>query len=129
MIDPVTGQADYDPKKGEFVWAFDVRPVLRFHNGKWHKAMIATNDVLAGEPVDLGSPAADRSDPDAMIYPFKKMIGNQIADAANRSDLRYWSLTCSGFSGGPQPYWVDYEWDPALWDADDLPLPEPTYSG
>ena len=84
--------------------------------------MIATNDVLAGEPVDLGSPAADRSDPDAMIYPFKKMIGNQIADAAQPIlDPQILVPHLFGLLGGHNPYWVDYDWDPALWDAIDYP--------
>ena len=115
-VDPVTGRATYDKKKGTFVWALNVRPVLRFHNGKWNKKMINTNDYFSSEPVDLASPAADRNDPDAMIYPFKKMIGNQIADA-DPSNTRLLVPHLFGLAGGDYPYWGVFDWEKALWDG------------
>ena len=117
-IDPITGRPTYDKKKGTFVWALDVRPTLRFHNGKWHRAMIGINDIALEEPVDLGSPAADRSDPDAMIYPFKKMIGDQVVDDEYDTVL---VPHLFGTAGGPYPYWGNWDWDLALWDAFDYP--------
>ncbi len=113
------GRPDYDAKKGEFVWAKNVRPTLRFHNGKWHKAMININDKLIEEPVDLGSPTATRSDPDAMIYPFKKMIGNQPADANNDTVLVPHLFKAT--EAMPNPYWGVYDWDLALLDAFNYP--------
>ena len=112
------GRPDYDKKKGEFVWAKDVRPTLRFHNGKWNKTMIAVNDRPLEEPVDLGSPVGDRSDLDAMIYPFKKMIGNQVVDANNESVL---VPHLFGKAGGDFPYWGTWDWDQALLDAFNYP--------
>ena len=120
------GRPDYDPKKGEFVWASDVRPTLRFHNGKWNKTMIAVNDQPAGEPVDLGSPAADRTDPDAMIYPFKRMIGNQVADDENDTVLVPHLFKAT--DAMPNPYWGVYDWDLALWDAVGYPTGQ-SYTG
>ena len=34
-VDPATGRPTYDKKKGDFVWANNVRPELRFFNGKY----------------------------------------------------------------------------------------------
>ena len=119
------GKPDYSALKGEFVWAKNVRPTLRFHNGKWHRAMININDIALEEPVDLGSPAADRNDPDAMIYPFKKMIGNQVVDANNDAVL---VPHLFGKAGGPNPYWGTWDWNLALWDAFNYPTGQ-TYTG
>ncbi len=119
VIDPITDRPDYDPKKGSFVWALNVRPTLRFHNGKWNKTMIGVNDVSLEEPVDLGSPAADRSDPDAMIYPFKKMIGNQVADAEIGTILVPHLFKATETM--PNPYWGVYDWNLAVMDAIDYP--------
>lgn len=113
-VDPVTGRATYDKKKGTFVWAYNVRPTLRFHNGKWNKVMINVNDTILNEPVDLASPAANRLDSNAMIYPFKKMIGDQIADATYDTIL---APHLFGLAGGPNPYWVIYNWELALQDG------------
>ncbi|WP_078121032.1 tetrathionate reductase family octaheme c-type cytochrome [Thiosocius teredinicola] len=113
-VDPVTQRPTYDKKKGTFVWSYDVRPTLRFHNGKWNKVMINVNDQYTSVPVDMGSPAADRSDPEAKIYPFKKMIGNQVADAYNYTML---VPHLFGLAGGPYPYWVFYDWHLALEDG------------
>jgi hypothetical protein len=49
-----------------------------------------------------------------MIYPFKKMIGNQVSDANNNTML---VPHLFGLLGGEHPYWVDYDWDLALWDG------------
>ncbi len=113
-VDPITGRPTYDKKKGTFVWALDVRPTLRFHNGTWNKMMINVNDAFDHEPVDLGSPVGDRNDPEAMIYPFKKMIGNQVADAQNNT-MNVPHLF--GLAGGDYPYWAFYDWDLALRDG------------
>jgi len=127
-IDPVTGRATYDKKKGSFVWAYNVRPTLRFHNGKWNKTMINVNDIAGDEPIDLGSPAADRTDPDAMIYPFKKMIGNQLID--NYDDYNTILVPhLFGLAGGSSPYWGVYDWVGALLDGTTYTGQDEYYSG
>lgn len=123
-MDPITGKPTYDKKKGTFVWGLNVRPVLRFHNGKWNRVMINVNDQYTSLPVDLGSPAADYTDPDAMIYPFKKMVGNQVADAGNQTML---VPHLFGSKGGPNPYWAKFDWDLALQDG--AAYTGQTYSG
>ena len=51
-----------------------------------------------------------------MIYPFKKMIGNQPADAGvgNQTIL---VPHLFGTVGGPNPYWGKYDWNLALEDG------------
>jgi len=63
--------------------------------------MIGVNDIVLEEPVGLGSPTADRTDPDTMIYPFKKMIGNQLADDINDTVL---VPRLFGKAGGDYPW-------------------------
>ncbi len=120
--DPVTNRPMYDKKKGSFVWETNVRPTLLFHNGQWNKMLVGADDTYTGDPdpsnpVSLGAPAADYTDGDAMIYPFKKMIGNQIADIANK---RIMVPHLFGSAGGPNPYWGTYDWDLALIDGSNV---------
>ena len=108
----------FDRKKGDFVWEFNVRPSLRRFNGMWEKMIINVNDTYAvGEgtpenPVVLGAPVGSRGD--GMIYPFKKMIGNQPADVVNRRIL---VPHLFGPAGGDNPFWGTWDWDLALLDA------------
>ena len=114
VIDPETGMPDYDKMKGSFVWANNVRPALRYSNGKWNRKVIGMSDSYDAEPIDLASPQGSYSDPDAMIYPFKKMIGTQPVDPVN-SLLVVPHLF--GGKGGPNPYWAKYDWDLAIQDG------------
>lgn len=116
------GRFDYDKMKGDFVWANNVRPTLRRHNGSWNRMIINENDTYTGtpspsNPVVLGEPAAPK-DPalagSAKVYPFKKMIGNQVADTVNQ---RVYAPHLFGKKGGANPYWTVYNWDLALRDA------------
>jgi hypothetical protein len=118
--------------KGCFKWGTSVRPVLRFHNGTWNRRVMGVSDKFATatgtaeSPVDLGSPAATYTDADAMIYPFKKMTGNQPAgptpdDPAVSTVLvpHLW-----GKVTGPNPFWRPagvttgfFNWDLSLIDG------------
>ncbi|NHA13724.1 tetrathionate reductase family octaheme c-type cytochrome [Thioalkalivibrio sp. XN279] len=120
-IDADTGKPAYDKMKGSFNWELNVRPTLRFYDGKWIKSLIGENDTVASLPsedgkVYLGGPAADYTNPDAKIYPFKKLIGNQPADANNGTIL---VPHLFGTAGGPNPYWGAYDWNLALQDGAD----------
>ena len=86
-VDPATGRPTYDKKKGTFVWANNVRPTLRYYDGKWNKTLMNVNDQYTVLPAVLAEPTADYTTMDAMIYPFKKMVGNQVADANNSTML------------------------------------------
>lgn len=112
--DPVTGRDTFAKKKGTFVWANDVRPTLLYHDGKWNKTFIGENDQYTSLPAVLGAPSADYTTPGAMIYPFKKMIGNQPADLNNQTIL---VPHLFGGKGGPNPFWKDFDWNLALTDG------------
>ena len=120
-LDPVPGPDPVDPtrpswdiKKGDFVWAFNVRPTLRFFNGKYTKTLIGVNDTYVDEPAVLAEPMGDCNDPNSVVYTFKKMIGNQPADVVNKRIL---VPHLFGTAGGPNPFWGTWDWDLALLDA------------
>jgi octaheme c-type cytochrome (tetrathionate reductase family) len=108
----------YSKQKGCFTWGTNVRPTLRFYNGKWNRVIMGRNDkgLDTTKPVDLGSPAASYKDADAMIYPFKVMTGNQPFDATDKTVLvpHLW-----GTVTGPNPYWSKFDWNLALRDSAD----------
>jgi len=113
-VDPETGKPLYDKMKGTFVWAVNVRPELLYFDGKWTKTIINVNDRYTSLPAVLGAPATDYTNPAAMIYPFKKLIGNQPADKNNKTIL---VPHLFGTAGGPNPYWGKYDWDLAIRDG------------
>ena len=58
----------YSKKKGCFTWATNVRPTLRYYDGKWNRIIVGFNNKYTTTPVDLGSPSATYKDPAAKIY-------------------------------------------------------------
>jgi len=110
-IPVILGRPAYDKKKGTFVWENNVRPTLRYFNGKYTKFLAQVNDKYTSLPAVLAEPVGDHTDPEAMIYPFKKMIGNQPADANNQTIL---VPHLFGSAGGPNFYWKTFDWGPAL---------------
>jgi octaheme c-type cytochrome (tetrathionate reductase family) len=113
-IDPETGKPTYAKKKGSFVWKKNVRPTLRFSNGKWERMVINISDKYTEEPIQLATPLGNRNDPEAMIYPFKLMSGNQPVDPVTHTVL---VPHLFGPKGGPNPYWKKYDWNLALQDG------------
>ena len=122
-VDPATGRPTYDKKKGTFVWANNVRPVLRYYDHQWDKAIIGQNDTFAKPAVvdgriSLAAPTATRNTPGAMIYPFKRMIGDQaVAYSVATDSYKLVVPHLFGLKGGPNPYWSFYNWDLALQDG------------
>lgn len=112
--DPETGRPTYDKKKGTFVWQNNVRPTLRYANGKWKRMVVGVSDKYDKEPISLGEPVGDYTDPKAMIFPFKKMIGNQPVDPVNKLVL---VPHLFGKISGPNPYWGAFNWSLALEDG------------
>ncbi len=114
-IDPIPtddfGKATYDKKKGSFVWDMNVRPTLKWHNGKWNRMIIGVNDTFDSTPVVMAEPVGAMDDGLSKIYPFKKMIGRQPADAINDR-----ILVPHLFPGpaGENAFWKNFEWGPAL---------------
>lgn len=113
--DPDTGMPTYNKMKGTFDWSNDVRAKLLWFNGKYEKALIGDNDMFPADPAVLAMPVGDYTDGEAMIYPFKEMIGNQPADLADDQIL---VPHLFGGAGGPNAYWGNYDWNLALQDAD-----------
>ena len=114
-IDPIPvdqyGKATYDKKKGTFIWEQNVEPTLRWASGKWKRMILNENDQYEELPVVFADPVGEKHDGKSKIYPFKKMVGNQPADAANKTML---VPHLFGLSGGPNPYWAKYNWYLAL---------------
>ncbi len=90
---------------------------MRYFNGKYEKFLIGVNDQYETEPAVLAEPVGDHTDPAAMIYPFKKMIGNQPADFNNNTIL---VPHLFGTTGGANPYWGKFDWNLALQDGADV---------
>ena len=112
--DGVTQRATYSKMKGCFTWGTNVRPSLRYYDGKWNRVIVGFNDKWTTQPVDLGSPSATYKDPAAKIYPFKKMTGNQVADKNNKTLM---VPHLYGAAAGPNAYWSKYDWVGSLTDA------------
>ena len=113
-IDPDSGRATYNKKKGSFVWEFNVRPTLRYANGKWNRPIVGLTDKYDSVPIALADPIGDYTDPKAMIYPFKLMIGDQPVDPVTKTIL---VPHLFGTDGGPNPYWGAYNWTESLIDG------------
>jgi hypothetical protein len=112
--DGVTQRTTYNKMKGCFTWATNVRPTLRYYDGKWNRMIAGFNDKWTTQPVDLGSPSASYKDVAAKIYPFKKMTGNQVADKGNKT---MFVPHLFGTAAGPNAYWSKYDWVGSLTDA------------
>jgi octaheme c-type cytochrome (tetrathionate reductase family) len=112
--DGTTQRVTYSKMKGCFTWGTSVRPTLRYYDGKWNRMIVGFNDKYATTPVDLGSPSATYKNAAAMIYPFKKMTGNQVADKNNKTML---VPHLYGAAAGPNAYWSKYNWTGSLADA------------
>jgi len=113
-IDPDTGLAAFDKKKGTFNWEFNVRPTLRWHNGKWERKVVVVDDKYDEVPIQMAKPLGKPSDPDAMIYPFKRFIGNQPVDPVTKTVLVPHLFSKKT---GPNPFWGKFDWGLALQDA------------
>jgi len=113
-VDPATGRPTYDKLKGTFVWKNNVRPTLRYSNGMWDRKVVLANDKYVEEPISLGHPVGDYTDPNAMIYPYKLMKGNQVVDPVTKTIL---VPHLFGTQSGPNPYWGKWDWNNAIIDA------------
>jgi hypothetical protein len=76
--------------------------------------VVGISDKYDEEPIQMAEPLGDYSDPDAMIYPFKLMIGNQPVDPNTHTVL---VPHLFGTAGGPNPYWGTWDWTKALQDG------------
>ena len=124
-------RSTYSKQKGCFVWQNNVRPVLRFADGKWNRMMVNTNDGYASLPVDLASPTATYRTAGAKIYPFKKMVGNQPADKNFKLGKTTKTVLVPNLFGNAttdaDAYWVSFDWARAL--ASGAAYTQQEYSG
>ena len=110
------GLPGHDKQTGSFVWDQNVKPVLRWFNGDWQRKIIGVTDTYteAGtldDPIVLAEPVATKDSIGAKIYPFKKMLGRQPADTANK---RLIVPHLFGAAAGPNPFWEKFDWALAL---------------
>jgi hypothetical protein len=73
-VEVFPGKFDYDKKKGSFVWAMNVKPVLRWYNGKWNRKFAGVSDTfdVAGtpaDPIDMAWPSRTCTAPRAARTP------------------------------------------------------------
>ncbi|GIU37550.1 tetrathionate reductase family octaheme c-type cytochrome [Shewanella schlegeliana] len=99
------GKHSYMKKKGDFVWAKNVKPQYAWYNGK-ADAYMAGDKMQANSVTKLTHPLGDINDPHAKITPFKVHTGKQIYD----KKLNIF-ITPKVFGKGG--YWKTFDWDKA----------------
>lgn len=110
------GMPTYSKEYGRLVWRKEIVPVYRWYNGTWNWKIVGSNDTYietgtANDPIVLAEPVATIDDPDAKIYPFKRMLGRQPADIANQ---RLIVPHLFGDAAGANPFWSSFDWNAAL---------------
>ena len=119
-VDPIPvdefGKPTYDKKKGTFVWDKNVQPSYHWFDGKWNRMVIGLSDTYANagtvaDPVVIAEPTATAADEDAKVYPFKRMIGSQPADAVEK---RLLVPHLFGSAAGENAFWAKYDWGAAI---------------
>jgi len=98
------GLKTYERNKGEFKWEKDVVPEYRWFNGQVARYLLG--DKLDPKKVTLlNDPQGSKSDPNALITPFKVMRGKQPYDSGNNI------LAVPKLYGG---YWKYFDWNKAV---------------
>jgi octaheme c-type cytochrome (tetrathionate reductase family) len=113
------GLPTFDKQLGTFVWAKNVKPEYRWHDGTWQRKIIGVADTYSNagteaDPVVMAEPAATKDSPGAKVTPFKKMVGRQPADTVNQ---RLLVPHLFGAPGGANPFWEKFDWGLALADG------------
>lgn len=99
------GKETYNKKKGEFIWAKNVKPEYYWHNGtaKYYKI---GETLDPSKPLQLNSLNGSIEDPDSKISPFKVMRGKQPYDSANN-----YLIVPKLY--GENGYWKTFDWKTA----------------
>lgn len=109
LEDEDTGRHSYLSTKGDFEWGHDVVPTYAFWNG-------IVEYTLLGEKIDPNSVVGINKikggpeDPDAVIYPFKRMLGRQAYDEINE----YLLLNNVFGPEGDTALWTNFDWAKSL---------------
>lgn len=96
------GKKNYDKKKGEFVWAKNIKPEYFWFNGKATYYTLG-DKVNPGEVLQLNRMNGSISDPDSKIAPFKVMRGRQPYDPVN-------NYLIIPKLYGENGYWKTFDW-------------------
>jgi len=97
------GKETFNKKKGDFTWGKNVIPNYQWYNGKADYYQIG-DKINPKYPVKLNRLNGYIADPNAKIYPFKKMTGKQIYDKKNK-----YLIIPHLF--GKEGFWKTWDWD------------------
>ncbi len=97
------GKPVYNKKKGSFRWAKNFIPEYRWHNGIV-RYYVPGEKINPNEIVSLNKLAGKISDPQAKIYPFKRMRGKQIYD-------KKFNYIIVPKLFGENGYWKTFNWN------------------
>jgi len=98
----------YKSIKGSFKFDEDVKPVYRWFNGQFMYTTIETHFDPA-EPVEINRIEGSADDPDARIWPFKRMHSVQPYDKVNNT-LVYMHL----WGDDKDSFWGNYDFGRAI---------------
>jgi octaheme c-type cytochrome (tetrathionate reductase family) len=105
------GKPVYDTKKGDFVWAKNVKPEYFWFNGSLQQ--LTVNDTIdPSKPVRINYPMGSRDDQNSRIFPFKVHRGKQPYDKVNKN-LTILHLFPKG-KEDKDAYWKGYDWNKAI---------------
>ncbi len=97
------GMETYNKLKGEFIWAKNVVPTYKWHNGQANYYRFG-DKIDSSTPVQLNELTGNIKDPNSKIAPFKVMRGKQIYDAKNN-----YLIVPKLF--GENGYWKTFDWN------------------
>jgi len=105
------GKPIYDTKKGDMIWAKNVRPQYFWYNGTMEH--LTVKDIIdPSHEVALNRPLGSRNDPNSLIFPFKVHHGKQPYDKVNKT-MVVPHLFPKG-NDDTTAYWKKYDWGKAI---------------
>jgi hypothetical protein len=105
------GKPVYDTKKGDFVWAKNVKPEYFWFNGSLQQLTVK-DTIDPSKPVRINYPVGSRDDQNSRIFPFKVHRGKQPYDKVNKN-LTILHLFPKG-KEDKDAYWKEYDWNKAI---------------
>jgi len=109
------GMGDYDPMKGEFIWAESAKPVYRWHGGFYKRVFLGDSIDIHAPVTNIAEPVGSIRDPNSRIEPFKIMKGVQPADAKHGYLLVPHLFPRD--KDDTTAYWKNYDWQKAFTDG------------
>lgn len=112
----------YLSTKGHFRWGEDVVPDYAFWNGVVEYTLLGEK-IDPSQVVGVNRIHGDAGDPEARIYPFKRMRGKQAYDTVNENLL----LNNVYGPDGDTALWTNFDWEKSLAAA--MATTDTPYSG